>query len=108
MQNLVYLLPLLACPLGMGLMMWMMARMMGGKKETPMQGMQNQAGDVAANQPPTAANPDERLTTLHAQLDDVQGQIARLAAEDRTPASPRGDPLASASSGRGMSGPGGR
>ena len=80
MQTLFNYLPLLACPLGMGLMMWMMMR---GKKDTPMQEMQGQAGDVAVNQPSTALNPDDRLTILHAQLDDVQAQIARLAAESR-------------------------
>jgi len=69
----------------MGLMMWMMARMMGGKEGTPMQGVQVQAGDVATNQPSPAVNPDDRLTILHAQLDDVQAQMGRLAAEDRLP-----------------------
>ena len=108
MQNLVYLLPLLACPLGMGLMMWMMARMMGGKKDAPMQGIQGQAGDIAANQPSPAVNSDDRLTLLHAQLDDVQGQIARLAAEDRTSASSGSAPLAPILSGRGTSRPGER
>ncbi|MDQ6906688.1 MAG: hypothetical protein M3176_07670 [Chloroflexota bacterium] len=94
MQTLFNYLPLLACPLGMGLMMWMMR----GKKDTPMQGMQDRAGDVAANQPPPALHPDDRLTILHGQLDDVQEQIARLAAEDRTPVS----------SGRGTGGAGER
>jgi len=65
----------------MGLMMWMMR----GKKGAPMQGVQGQAGDVPANQPSPVLNPDERLANLRAQLDDVEGQITRLAAESGSP-----------------------
>ncbi len=35
MQTLLYGLAVLACPVGMGLMMWFMAKGMGGKKEDP-------------------------------------------------------------------------
>ncbi len=83
MQNLLGFLPFLACPVGMGLMMWMMMR---GKKEVPMQEMQGQAGNLATNQPLPTLNPDERLATLRTELDDVEGQMNRLAAADRASA----------------------
>ena len=107
MQTLFSYLPLLACPLGMGLMMVMMGRMASGNKDKSIQGMQVQSGDVATNQPSTAVNPDDRLTMLHVQLDDVQGQIARLAAEDRMPEQ-RGSAFAPALIGHGTSAPEGR
>jgi hypothetical protein len=85
-ENLVGLLPLLACPLGMGLMMWMM---MGMNKRQDM-------GSTAAENAPGGgatggANPDDRLAQLRAQLGEVQAQqatiaakIAELSAEDRS------------------------
>lgn len=65
MSTLLALLPVLACPLGMGLMMWLMMR---GKKD--------QAGPAAA-----AAGPDDRLASIRAQLGEVEAQQATLAAQ---------------------------
>ena len=85
MENLLYLLPLLACPVMMGAMMWMMRgnqHQATGASETP-------PGNLAAN-----ASPDDRLAVLRMQLTDMErqqaaltGQIARLQAEDG-PAAP--------------------
>ena len=81
MENLLYLLPLLACPVMMGAMMWMM------------RGNQNQA--TGSSETPSAnlaatANPDDRLAVLRTQLTDMErqqatitGQIAQLQDEDR-------------------------
>ena len=83
MENLLYILPLLACPLMMGVMMWMMRgnhNQATGSNETP-------SGNLAPN-----VEPEDRLAVLHAQLADMErqqaaltGQIARLQAEDGAP-----------------------
>ena len=79
---LVSLLPLLACPLGMSLMMWLMMR-----------GHKDQAGDAPARPlettvpsptiAPTATttNSPDQLTALHAQLRQVEMEQAALAAQ---------------------------
>ncbi|MBP2348985.1 hypothetical protein JOF29_000068 [Kribbella aluminosa] len=81
MKELLYSLPLLACPLGMGLMMWFMMR---GKKEGQAQnGAPRSAADVAA---------DAQIASLRAELDQLQaGQRDRERPADRTtgPASTR-------------------
>jgi hypothetical protein len=64
---LLSLLPLLACPLLMGGMMWLMMRMDKG-----------QPG--AATPPPAeAVEPGDRLVALRAQLGEVEAQQAALA-----------------------------
>ncbi|MHB8644473.1 MAG: hypothetical protein ACYDAR_01640 [Thermomicrobiales bacterium] len=65
MQNLLGFLPFLACPLGMGWMMWLMMR---GKRQKP---------DV------TPMHSDNRLQALHSEMDQVQAQIGRLKQDDR-------------------------
>lgn len=57
MAELLYPLALLACPLGMGLMMWMMMR--GGKSTD------------TATQDPSRASADE-LTRLRAEVDQLR------------------------------------
>lgn len=54
-----YALALLACPVGMGLMMWMMMR--GGNQSTP----------APSVQPPAA---DAELAALRAELDQLRAE----------------------------------
>jgi hypothetical protein len=69
MQNLLFLLPLLACPLCMVVMMVMMGKMMGRHKKTPSQQMQqpvrNGLQTPAADAPNTPAPADKR--TVYAE-----------------------------------------
>ncbi len=65
--DLLSLLPLLACPLLMGGMMWLMMRM-------------NEGRSGAATPPPAGAvEPRDRLVALRAQLGEVEAQQAALA-----------------------------
>ena len=67
MQYILSLLPLLACPVGMGLMMWFMMR--GNKQQTPGEadqaGMQTYHQPPAALEPPTMAEPPRRASTFN-------------------------------------------
>ncbi len=92
MENFLSLLPYLACPVSMGLMMWLMMR---GNKDQMMGSTQLSADRVMTGNPPGDRNRDDRLTRLRAQLKDVEAQqaaicatIARLAAKDQ-PVEPR-------------------
>lgn len=46
MSSILYSLPLLACPVGMGLMMWLMMR--GQKRDAPKQPADSRRSDVAS------------------------------------------------------------
>jgi hypothetical protein len=59
MDRLVYALPLLACPIGMSLMMWFMMR---GKKNT----------QPPATATPTLSTNDADITRLQAQIDQLK------------------------------------
>jgi hypothetical protein len=63
MDKLLYILPALACPIGMGAMMWFMMR--GGK---------NAAAD--AQQPAQPSGPQAReLAALRTEVDQLRAQI---------------------------------
>lgn len=66
MEPLFYYLFLLACPIGMGAMMWMMSRHMGSA--------QNASG--VSDQP--LSNPGGRLAALRAQRQALEAEIAEV------------------------------
>ena len=71
---LVSLLPLLACPLGMGLMLWLMIHTK--KHQTP-----PETRDAGVPSGVAGARPADRLGVLRAHLRDVAAQQAALAAQ---------------------------
>ena len=62
MSNLLSSLPLLACPVGMGLMMWMMSR--GG----------NNQHSQPPQEPPMTPDQHTELTRLRAELDQLHAE----------------------------------
>ncbi|MGH8775817.1 MAG: hypothetical protein ACRDWI_11790 [Jiangellaceae bacterium] len=72
MENLIYLLPVLACPVGMGVMMWMMMRPGRGQTTTPT------APTAAEQELAQLKNEVDALRTrLHADTADDTRQTAR-------------------------------
>ncbi|MGH8774398.1 MAG: hypothetical protein ACRDWI_04235 [Jiangellaceae bacterium] len=59
MENLLYLLPLLACPVVMGAMMWIMMR--PGRKQP--------------KEPDTPTAADQELAQLRAEVDTLRGRL---------------------------------
>ena len=104
MENLLYFLPFLACPVMMGLMMWMMR----GNKDQATTSCELPAHTAAAGN-----SPDERLALLRAQLADMEtrqagitAQIGQLQAAGRVEELPSGvetDPVRLAPLSRGRS-----
>lgn len=77
MENVLSTLTWLACPIGMGLLMWLM---MGTNRRQGM-GPPQTPQDAPASPPMAAASPDDRLGQLRAQLGDVRAQQAAIAAQ---------------------------
>jgi hypothetical protein len=78
MDYLLSLLPALACPLGMGLMMWLMMR---GNKGQPTNAMEMPAQETPPAQTSAAMSPEDRLAELRTQLAMLQAQQAAIAAQ---------------------------
>ncbi len=78
MAYLLSLLPLLACPLGMGLMMWMMGR---GAKGKPADAPAMTASHAAAKPAVANVSPDDRLSALRARLSATQARQEAIAAQ---------------------------
>lgn len=81
MENLVYLLPALACPVGMGLMMWLMMRGQQGHPMSPPATAGPAGVNPAPRAPAVAVDSDDRLAQLHAQLADIETRQAAIATE---------------------------
>ena len=65
--TLLLLVGALACPIGMGVMMWMMNKQMGGQSSQSMPGGQ------------TSTNATERLAALRAQRQALEAEIVEVA-----------------------------
>ncbi len=108
MENFTYVLAALACPVGMGLMMWMMMRGNKGQESSSAPPPARPSGASPAL--PPAADPGSRLAELHAQLGEIQAQqqqiaaqIARLSAEGQ-PATDQTQPAKAQPARKGTSG----
>lgn len=83
MQNLLYVLPLLACPIAMGLMMWFMGRGMRGDNQHQTRDVATVDGSMRA-EPYTGALDDTRpseLADIHARLAEVEARNRALREE---------------------------
>lgn len=69
MSESLYFLALLACPLGMGMMMWMMMK------------MQRPAAPVATEEPAATGKPVETTVEKQAELVKLRAEIDQLRAE---------------------------
>jgi hypothetical protein len=72
MQQLFYSLAVLACPIGMGLMMWMMMR---GQRNNPDNNASNARGATSVGQPDSAG----QVALLRAEIDQLKVDRAKNA-----------------------------
>ena len=79
MQQILYLIPALACPVGMGLMMWLMMRGMGGKNATGSPAPGSQFDELGS------LTPEEKLAVLHARRRRLHAEIGALEEQDPQP-----------------------
>lgn len=70
MEGLIYALALLACPVGMGLMMWFMGKGMNGKSAEKSRPESTSLADLRAEQERIAAEID-RLDRKHADSEQL-------------------------------------
>lgn len=72
MPDALYSLAILACPVGMGLMMWFMMKGRKPAQSGSSDQATNQATDQATDQ---ATQPDPRVTQLQAEVDQLKAQL---------------------------------
>ncbi len=89
MEQLFAVLPYLACPIGMGLMMWMMSRRQASAQSAP----------AATQSATTTTARDEELSALRAELartraqqDAIERDLTALDASAAASATPAGPP----------------
>jgi hypothetical protein len=78
MEQFFYLIPALACPIGMGVMMWMMMRSMGGRRHS-----EDTQRPVWTAQPHEFNSRDEHLADLQRRQQELDEEIHQLREADK-------------------------